>query len=89
MQPPDRNGLTVEDAIRGRQSIRAFEKTPVPRDVVRRVLETAGRAPSGSNIQPWRVWVVDGARRDALCAEILTAYDTAGEAARANTTIIP
>ncbi len=78
----ERPDLTVEDAIRGRQSIRAFETTPVPRDIVQRILETAARAPSGSNIQPWRVWVVDGAPRDALCAEILHAYDTSGEATR-------
>lgn len=79
---PARATLTVEEAIRGRQSVRAFLKTPVPRDVVRRVLETAGRAPSGSNIQPWRVYVVDGAARDALCNEILAIYDTAGEPTR-------
>lgn len=71
--------LTVEDAIRGRQSIRAFEKRPVPRDLVQHVLETAHRAPSGSNIQPWKVYVVDGKARRELCDEILARYDTAGE----------
>lgn len=74
-----RNGLTVEDAIRGRQSVRAFEQRTVPRDLVARVLETANRAPSGSNIQPWTVWVVDGAPRRQLCDEILTRFDTEGE----------
>jgi nitroreductase len=75
-------GLTVEDAIRGRQSIRAYLKKPVPRDLVRRVLETSARAPSGSNIQPWRVWVIDGAPRDALCNEILRHFDVSGEGKR-------
>jgi nitroreductase len=74
--------LTVEDAIRGRQSIRAFLKTPVPHPVISRVIETAGRAPSGSNIQPWRVYVIDGAQLKALCTEILAAYDTTGEGKR-------
>lgn len=74
--------MTIEEAIRGRQSVRAFLKTPVPRDLVRHVLETAGRAPSGSNIQPWRVFVVDGAARDALCNEILGIYDSEGEPKR-------
>ncbi len=74
-----RQPLTVEDAIRGRQSIRAYLKKPVPRDLVRHVIETANRAPSGSNIQPWHVYVVDGAVRDGLCAEILERYDTVGE----------
>ena len=54
-------GLTVEEAIRGRQSIRAYLDQPVPRDVITRILETSGRAPSGSNIQPWKVWVIEGA----------------------------
>lgn len=71
--------LTVEEAIRGRQSIRAFEQRQVPRDLVGEVLETANRAPSGSNIQPWKVYVVDGAARRALCDEILARYDTVGE----------
>lgn len=74
--------LTVEEAIRGRQSVRAFLKRPVPRDVVRRILETAGRAPSGSNIQPWRVYVVDGAARDALTRAMLAVYDSSGEPKR-------
>ena len=58
--PNERTGLTVEDAIRGRQSVRAYLDKPVPRDVITRVLVTSGRAPSGSNIQPWKVWVVEG-----------------------------
>jgi nitroreductase len=74
--------LSVEDAIRGRQSIRAFEKRPVARDLIRRVLETANRAPSGSNIQPWKAYIVDGSVRDRLCAEILERYDTVGEEKR-------
>lgn len=78
----ERIGLTVEEAIRGRQSVRAYLKQPVARDLVRRILETAGRSPSGSNIQPWRVWVVDGAKRDELCNEILGLYDTSGEGSR-------
>ena len=75
-------GLSVEDAIRGRQSIRAYLETPVPRPLIARILETAGRAPSGSNIQPWKAWVVDGAPLKALCAEILALYDTSGEGTR-------
>jgi nitroreductase len=74
-----RRPLSVEDAIRGRQSIRAYDKRPVPRALVARIIETAARAPSGSNIQPWHVWIVDGAARRALCDEILARYDTVGE----------
>ncbi len=67
--------MTVEEAIAGRRSIRAFQKDkPVPRDVVEKILRTAGRAPSGSNIQPWKVWVLTGAKKDQLSAEILARH---------------
>ena len=51
--------MTVEEAITGRRSIRAFLPKPVPRELIERVLQIAGRAPSGSNVQPWRVWVLE------------------------------
>jgi nitroreductase len=70
--------MTVEEAITGRQSIRAYLDRAVPRDVLERVLLTAGRAPSGSNIQPWRVYAVEGTVKDALCAD-LTARHSAGD----------
>ncbi len=76
------SSLTVEDAIRGRQSIRAFDRRAVPRDLIQRVLETANRAPSGSNIQPWHAWIVDGAARKGLCDAILRQFDTTGEGKR-------
>jgi nitroreductase len=72
---------TVEEAIVGRQSIRAFLPRPVPRDLVERVLRTAGRAPSGTNIQPWRVYVVSGQARERLSSAILARFE-AGEAGR-------
>lgn len=81
-QPGERLGLTVEEAIRGRQSIRAFLDTPVPRDLIARIIETAGRAPSGTNIQPWKVYVLDGAVRDRIVDEMCRAYDTAPEPQR-------
>ena len=74
--------ITVEEAIRGRKSTRAFLPTPVPRELVARILTTAGRAPSGSNIQPWKVYVVDGAGRDQLAADLCQRFDTVGEGSR-------
>jgi nitroreductase len=78
----EQRAITLEEAIRGRKSTRAFLKRPVSRELIARVLETAGRSPSGSNIQPWRVWVLDGKTRDGLVAEILRLYDTEGEQKR-------
>ena len=59
--------MHVSEAITGRQSIRAFQKDkPVTRDSIEAILATASRAPSGSNIQPWHVWVAMDAKRDEI-----------------------
>lgn len=63
--------MTVEEAIVGRQSIRAYRPDPVPRETILRLIEVAGRAPSGSNIQPWKVHVLTGAAKSALGAELV------------------
>lgn len=57
---------TVEGAILSRRSIRAYTERPVPRELILRLLELAGRAPSGNNIQPWRVYVFTGKPLAAL-----------------------
>jgi nitroreductase len=53
----------VDAAITSRHSVRAFLPTPVPRTVIEDILRVAARAPSGTNIQPWKVRVLTG---DAL-----------------------
>src|SRR5258705_7921330 len=55
--------MDVRDAVATRFSCRAFLSTPVPLAVVRDILERAGRAPSGGNLQPWRVDALSGAAR--------------------------
>jgi nitroreductase len=52
--------MNVSEAVRSRHSIRAFLDKPVSETVLRDVLETAARAPSGGNLQPWRLHVVAG-----------------------------
>lgn len=59
----ERAEMHVEDAILMRRSIRAFKPDPVPKPLLRRLLEAARWAPSGANIQPWEVSVLTG---DAL-----------------------
>jgi len=63
----------VEHAITSRRSIRAFLPKPVPRELVEHLLDVAARAPSGTNMQPWRAHVLTGATlkrlSDALVAE--------------------
>ena len=65
---------SVDGAITSRRSIRAFLSTPVPRDLVERILEVASRAPSGTNMQPWKVYAVAGEAKRRLSQAILDAF---------------
>ena len=65
----------VDAAITSRHSVRAFTPQPVPRALIENLLSVASRAPSGVNSQPWRVYVVQGASRDALVARTCAAHD--------------
>lgn len=69
----------VDQAIRTRHSIRRFLPTPVPKTVVSELLELAARAPSGTNIQPWKVYALCGEEKVALSAAILEQFER-GEA---------
>lgn len=69
------NLSAVDDAITSRSSIRAFTAQAVPRETVTHLLEVASRAPSGTNCQPWRVYVLQGASRDALVDKVCAAHD--------------
>ena len=54
--------MTVEDAINSRRSVRAFRPDTVDLDLLQRLLLTAGRSPSGGNLQPWRIHILHGER---------------------------
>lgn len=71
----------VTYAITSRRSIRSFRDVPVDRYTVTRLLEIASRAPSGSNIQPWKVRVLTGASLAAI-SEALVGACLLGEAER-------
>ncbi len=58
--------MNVTEAIKTRRSIRAFLRKPVPESVVLEILDLARYAPSGGNLQPWRVRVLTGEVRDGL-----------------------
>jgi nitroreductase len=53
--------MNVYEAVKSRRAVRGFTKEPVPKEVLERVLSTAAWAPSGSNLQPWRIYVLTGA----------------------------
>jgi nitroreductase len=67
--------LNALDAIKARRSVREFESTPIPMDVIRNLVETAGAAPSSKNTQPWRLYLLQGASLEALRTEYLAAFD--------------
>ena len=71
----DESQTCVDAAITSRRSVRAFLPTTVPNEVVQKILSTAARAPSGTNIQPWRVYVLTGSRLKQLSDAILSAYN--------------
>lgn len=64
----------VDQAIRSRRSVRAFLPTPIPQATVEDILDVASRAPSGTNIQPWKVHVLAGERRKELSRRILEVF---------------
>ncbi len=72
---PDGLNTAVDAAIEGRRSIRAFTPQPVPRALLEHILSVARRAPSGTNTQPWRVYVLQGQSRDALVQKTCAAHD--------------
>ena len=65
----------VEEAISSRRSIRAFLPTPVPQQTIENILDTAARAPSGTNIQPWKTYVLTGDSLAGLSRAILKVYN--------------
>ena len=65
----------AEAAIASRRAVRAFLPTPVPRERIERILAIASRAPSGTNTQPWKVYVLTGEPLRSLSRRLVDAYD--------------
>jgi nitroreductase len=65
----------VDEAITSRMSARAFTRQAVPRETLTELLALASRAPSGTNTQPWKVYVLQGPSREALCDKVCAAHD--------------
>ena len=68
----------VDAAITLRRSIRAFLPTLVPRAAVEEILDVAARAPSGTNMQPWKVHAMTGAPLKAFCDTVEAAFLAGG-----------
>lgn len=64
----------VSSVIRSRRSVRAFKPQALRQELVEAILEDAAAAPSGANIQPWRVHVVSGAVKEDLASALVAAF---------------
>jgi nitroreductase len=65
----------VDQAITTRMSMRAFTPQPVERATIEDILRVASRAPSGTNTQPWRVYVLQGQKLASLVEKVCAAHD--------------
>ena len=65
----------VDAAITSRMSVRAFTKQPVERATIEHLLQLASRAPSGTNCQPWRVYVLQGTSQARLVEQVCAAHN--------------
>jgi nitroreductase len=73
----------VDQAITSRMSARAFTQQVVPKALIEQILQVSSRAASGTNTQPWKVYVLQGASRDSLVEKVCATHD----AIRANPTL--
>lgn len=62
--------MNVSEAVAARTSIRAFRPETPPAETIRSILEAAARAPSGGNLQPWRVYALAGSALADLRARV-------------------
>jgi nitroreductase len=69
------NTAAVDHAITSRMSARAFTQQEVSRELITEILQVASRAPSGTNTQPWKVYVLQGATRDSLVDKVCAAHE--------------
>lgn len=70
--------MQVTEAIRQRKSVRGYKPDPVSKEVLREILEIAGRSPSAMNSQPWEFVVLGGEVLDRI-RQANVAKLTAGE----------
>jgi len=65
--------MSVSEVLQQRFSVRAFKDTPVPQAVLDEIFTLVQHAPSNCNVQPCRAYIVSGAKKDQLKAELVKA----------------
>ena len=84
-----KDAAIVDEAILSRRSVRAFLPDTVDETTIRDILEVAARAPSGTNMQPWRVYVTTGEIKQRITDAILNSGIRAEKAKWDEYNIIP
>ena len=51
--------MKISEAVLSRRSVRAFLDTPVPNTIIKTLLKKSSRSPSGGNLQPWKIFVIN------------------------------
>ena len=67
--------MNLNELIKSRYSVRNFTDDSVDIKTIRDILEIASNAPSGGNIQPWKVYVVTGSTKEKLIKKVLNNFD--------------
>jgi len=67
--------MNLNEIIKSRYSVRNFTDDTVDIKTIREILEIASNAPSGGNIQPWKVYVVTGSTKEKLIKKVLNNFD--------------
>lgn len=70
----------LDELFAERRSCRAFRPDPVPRETIESIVETARRAPSWCNAQPWQITVTSGAETDRLRTALKAQIGVEGQA---------
>lgn len=65
----------VDEFINARMSVRAFTKELPSHELIQHILQVASRAPSGTNTQPWKVYVLEGNILSEVCDAVCQAYE--------------
>lgn len=65
----------LNEAIFTRKSVRAFTDKAVERGLITEIIRAAGRAPSGTNTQPWRIYALSGETKEQLSVKVCEAHD--------------
>lgn len=68
--------MNIIEAMNARKSIRGFKPDTVDQATITKILETAVRAPSAMNTQPWEFFVVTGEILDNMRKQIVEKLNT-------------